>query len=155
MVVKLGGWKNKNMSVAGRTIIVKSVAMAIPSYAMQTTLWLVKICDKLDMLVRKFWWSTSDSGRLLYLKAWDTICTTKCSGGLGIKRSRDMKVAFITKLGWRLRTDVSRFWVKSIRSKYLRGRRTLDFQFTTRVASGYGKVSNCVMGGCKRVCAFG
>lgn len=76
-----------------------------------------------------------DNGKIMYLKAWDTICTPKCSSGLGIRRLRDMNTVYVTNLGWRLCTDMDKIWVKLVRLKYLRGRRVLNFQNTQRVAS--------------------
>lgn len=85
--------------------------------------------------MRRFWWGTKENKKQLYLKAWESICKPKCSGGLGIRRFRDTNIAFITKLAWHLCTDSTRLWVQLVRSKYLRGRRVLDFQQTTKSAS--------------------
>lgn len=55
-----------------------------------------------------------------------------------------MNIAFATKLGWHLCTDHGRLWVQMIRSKYLRGRRTLDFQHTARAMSWtWSGIRNC------------
>lgn len=71
----------------------------------------------------------------LHLKNWDSICTLKQAGGLGIRRMMDVNIAHVTKLGWKVCTKPTRTWVKLIRSKYLRGRRTVDFQTTSTNSS--------------------
>lgn len=81
---KLAGWKEKTLSLAGRSTLVKTVAMAVPSYVMQTFLLSKKMCDKMDGIVRRFFWGYNDAKRHLCLKAWDNICAPKASGGLGI-----------------------------------------------------------------------
>lgn len=53
---KLAGWKEKNLSLFGRTTMVKSVEIAVPTYVMQTFFLTKNMCDKLDGMVRKFWW---------------------------------------------------------------------------------------------------
>lgn len=46
-----------------------------------------------------------------------------------------MNVAFITKLGWKLCTEINKSWVQLVRSKYLHGRPIPDFQRTTKSSS--------------------
>lgn len=96
------GWRQKTLSLAGRTVLIKSIAMAIPSYSMQTILLPLGLCDKMDKHIRKFWWGFGEQKRGLFLRAWDLICTPKLVGGLGLRRMRDMNMAFTTKLGWNL-----------------------------------------------------
>lgn len=100
---KLAGWKQRALSLGGRTTIIKAVAMSIPSYVMQTFLLPTQLYDKMDSMVRHFWWGSSDHKK-----------SPKISGGLGIKRFRDINIAFITKLGWKLCTETERIWVQSI-----------------------------------------
>lgn len=55
-----------------------------------------------------------------------------------------MNVAYITKLGWMLCTQVGKTWVKLIRSRYLRGTRITDFQETSKFSSWIWKgVKKC------------
>lgn len=51
LAIKLAGWKSKLLSAVGRMVLVKTVAMAIPSYVMQSTLLPVKTCDRMDALI--------------------------------------------------------------------------------------------------------
>lgn len=74
--------------------------MSIPTYVMQTLLLTRNMCDKLDGMVRQFWWGQTEQKHHVYLKAWDNICAPKLVGGLGIRKFKEIKTAFITKLGW-------------------------------------------------------
>lgn len=65
--------------------------------------------------------------RYLSLRAWESICVLKSAGGLGLRRARDTNIAYITKLGWQLCTELNKTWLKLVRSRYLRGRRITDF----------------------------
>lgn len=113
--------------MAGRTMLIKAVAMAIPLYLMQTYLLPTSLCDKMDGMIQKFWWGAQDKKRPFCLKAWDAICMHKATSGLGIRRLKDINIAYITKLGWQFCIESNRIYVKLVRSKYLRGRRVLDF----------------------------
>lgn len=48
---KLGGWKSKTLSQAGRSVLIKVVAQALPVYSMQTYYIPRSICNKLDSLM--------------------------------------------------------------------------------------------------------
>lgn len=48
---RLASWKLKALSLAGRTVLIKTVAMAIPSYTMQTTLLPSGLCVMLDGMI--------------------------------------------------------------------------------------------------------
>lgn len=136
LAAKLASWKSKHLSFAGRTTLIKSVSMVIPSYVMQVFLLPVNLCDKLDRLNMRFLWGISDDReRFLSLRSWDRICVPKGAGGLGLRCMRDVNEAYITKLGWLICTELGKTWVKLIRSKYLRGRRTTDFHRTSPVSS--------------------
>ena len=51
---KIEGWKAKSLSPACRLVLIKSVAVAIPSYAMSTFMLLASICHKLHQLSKTF-----------------------------------------------------------------------------------------------------
>lgn len=53
---KLQGWKLKRLCQGGKEIMIKSVAQAIPTYAMSCFLLPKKLCDKLNTCVSNFWW---------------------------------------------------------------------------------------------------
>lgn len=116
-------------------MLLKVVAMSIPSYVMQSYLLHVGVCNKLDRVARNFLWGKTGEQRKLHLKACVSLCVPKCSGGFELRRFRDINLAFVTKLAWKVCTDRERPSVQLVRSKYLRGIRVLDFQQTTQSAS--------------------
>jgi len=60
-----------------------------------------------------------------HLVAWDTVIKEKTQGGLGIRSMRQLNLAFVMKLGWRLKTEPSALWVHILKEKYI-GRRELS-----------------------------
>jgi hypothetical protein len=117
---KVDGWKAKTLSQAGRLVLNKSVAAAIPSYAMSTFLLPKKICSQLDKVFKNLWWGFPPSKtRNLSLKSWNSICTPKALGGLGMRRMKDVNLVLISKLGWKLLTGLDSLWASQLSSKYL------------------------------------
>ena len=53
---KLSGWKEKLLSKAGKEVLNKAVAQAIPTYTMSCFKLLDILCDELTSLIRNFWW---------------------------------------------------------------------------------------------------
>ena len=45
----------------------------------------------------------------------------KQEGGLGIKKMRDLNMALMAKLGWRLITDTDKLWAKVMHEEYGKG----------------------------------
>ena len=52
---KLQGWKGSMLPRAGKEILIKAVAQAIPTYTIGVFQLLVTLCDELNALCAKFW----------------------------------------------------------------------------------------------------
>jgi hypothetical protein len=61
----------------------------------------------------------SKKSKNLSLKAWDSICTPKALGGLGVRKMREVNLALITKLSWKLLNNSNSLWVSQLQGKYL------------------------------------
>ena len=67
---RIEGWRAKTLSQAGRLVLIKSVAAALPSYAMSSFLLPMSFCNELDRILKKIWWGfPSKKTRNLSLKA--------------------------------------------------------------------------------------
>ena len=53
---KLTGWKEKLLSNAGKEVLIKAVAQAVPSYTMSCFKLPNTLCEELTGMVRQFWW---------------------------------------------------------------------------------------------------
>ena len=51
---KLAGWKEKMLSKAGREVLIKAVAQAIPTYTMSCFKIPDSLCDDLTSMIRNF-----------------------------------------------------------------------------------------------------
>ncbi|KAL5559046.1 hypothetical protein UlMin_035257 [Ulmus minor] len=102
MESKLAGWKSKVLSKAKRLVLIKSIALSLPVYTMQSMKLPKFICSKLDAIIRNFWWSASKSNNPLYLKAWAEVCQPKQWGGLGFRRMQGLNLSLLAKWAWKL-----------------------------------------------------
>jgi hypothetical protein len=79
---RLSGWKSKNLSWMGRATLIKSVAQSTPIYSMAAFKIPKSICDRMDSLIRRFWWSPKkESSHYLAPLSWASLCKTKKDGG--------------------------------------------------------------------------
>ena len=117
---KVEGWRSKTLSQASRLVLINSFAAAIPTYAMSSFLLPTSICSKFDQIFKNFQWGyPSSKTRNLSLKSWDSLCLPKEQGGLGFRKMKDVKLALISKLGWKLHSNLDSMWVAQLRGKYL------------------------------------
>lgn len=75
---KISGWKKRALSM-----LIKSMAQAVPSHVMQSFLLLRSLLKKMDRRIKKFFWGFDDSiTHHLHLKSWKSIFQPKSVGGL-------------------------------------------------------------------------
>ena len=48
-------WKEKHISKAGREVLIKTIAQAIPTYSMSMFKLPKKICDDINSVLAKYW----------------------------------------------------------------------------------------------------
>ena len=56
---RIQGRRNKLLSQAGKGVLIKSVAQAIPIYSMSVFLLHVLVCDEIQKMMNLFWWGAS------------------------------------------------------------------------------------------------
>ena len=94
---KLQGWKSRLLSQAGRTTLISYVLQSLPLYTFSCFKVPESICNKMDAIVRSFWWGHETGDKKLHLINWDKICKPKRWGGLGIKKFSLMNQALLEK----------------------------------------------------------
>lgn len=55
---KVRGWMQKLLSTAGKEVMIKSVAQAIPVYSMACFRLPGGLCESVTSLIRQFWWGS-------------------------------------------------------------------------------------------------
>ncbi|XP_019189720.1 PREDICTED: uncharacterized protein LOC109184127 [Ipomoea nil] len=139
---RLDGWRSKTLSLAGRITLAK--AALLPK----------EVCLKIEAMVRFFIWGGVGDARKPSLVSWDVVTKCKQEGGLGIRRMQDVNTAFLAKLGWRMRTEQDRLWIRVLMAKYpaMNSRELRDLKRPSSNAwKGICATSSFVEQGLKRV----
>ncbi|KAL9660376.1 hypothetical protein QQ045_025189 [Rhodiola kirilowii] len=114
---KVGDWKHKLLSTAGREVLIKSVLQSIPVYAMSVFKIPVSLCRKLVAEVMKFWWHNNKARGIHWVKA-ETLFKEKVNGGLGFRNFQLMNMALLSKQAWRIMTNPNLMVSRLLKSRY-------------------------------------
>lgn len=85
---RLHGWRAKTISRAGKAVMIRNVAQSIPSYCMSCFLLSKYLCQEIERMMNKYWWSLSTSERreVIWL-VWDTMSMFKSRSGMDFRKS--------------------------------------------------------------------
>ena len=97
MANKVLGWKEKILMPAGKEVLIKSVAQAVPLYTMRCFLLPNNLCDELTRVIKQLWWRQTENEKKISWLNWDMVCKPKDSGGLGFRELRSFNLAFLAK----------------------------------------------------------
>lgn len=114
---RVHGWSDRPMSRAGKEILLKAVAQAIPTYVMSCFLLPDGVCNKMKTIVSNHWWGVEAGKKKMHWRSWNCLTTPKFMGGMGF---RDMKIFNQAMLGrqcWRLLTDPECLCAKVIKGR--------------------------------------
>jgi hypothetical protein len=123
---RIQGWKKKLISKAGKEILIKPVAQAIPTYAMSCFDLTKTLCDEIRAMVFRFWWAQMDRDNSLHWMAWELLCSRKNKGGLGFRDPHMFSLAMLTRQGWRLIENPDSLCAEVLKVKYFSTGSLLD-----------------------------
>ena len=115
---KLSAWKQGILTQAGREVMIKSVASAIPVYTMQCFLIPKKVCDEVNAAMAKFWWGQREEETTMHWIGWREMTKHKLEGGMGFRDLHAMNKACLAKQYWRLITNTDALWARVLKGIY-------------------------------------
>ena len=132
------GWKEKMLSKAGKEILIKAVAQAIPTFAMGCFDLTKGLCDKISSMIAKFWWSQQDKDNKMHWLSWEKMTRAKEDGGLGFRDIHAFNIAMLAKQAWRLLTNPESLCARVLAARYypdgdiLKAKPKSDMSYTWR-----------------------
>ena len=96
---KLTGWKEKLLSRDDKEILIKAIALAVPTYTMSCFKIFYSICDERTSTVRNFWWGQKVDERRMSWMCGENLCVPKNQGGMGFKLLKEFNLALLAKQG--------------------------------------------------------
>ena len=57
---KTQGWSKKFLSPGGKEVLLKAVALAMPVYSMNLFKLTKEVCEEINGLLARFWWSSGN-----------------------------------------------------------------------------------------------
>lgn len=97
---KLGMWKSKFLSRAGRLVLIKADINSMPLYYM-SLFKIPKIVQQIIKIQREFFWNGTGSRKGLPLIKWEIIQKPKKMGVLGVDDIIVKNAALLFKWWWR------------------------------------------------------
>ncbi|XP_056862268.1 uncharacterized protein LOC130509956 [Raphanus sativus] len=118
MTSRFQGWYGCFLSTGGKEVLLKSVAMAIPVFAMSVFKLPKTTCKNLTSAMANFWWNAQEGKNKMHWVSWDRMCLDKKDGGLGFKNIEKFNQALLAKQGWRLLMEPDSLCARVMQSIY-------------------------------------
>jgi hypothetical protein len=123
---RIQGWKEKLLSNAGKKIMTKVVAQAIPTYAMRCFDITKEVCDQISRQICRYWWSQNNKENKMHWLSWEKLKRSKKQGGLVFRDVHAFNMAMLAKQGWRLIQSLNSLRAKILKAKYYRDEHMLN-----------------------------
>lgn len=112
--------------MAGKEVLLKSVAMALPVYAMSCFRLTKHHVKKIISAMSSFWWDECDDKRKIHWLSWDKVCVSKENGRLGFKDIEFFNQALLAKQAWRLLNEPNSLIARLYKGRYFANKEFLD-----------------------------
>lgn len=123
---KLGDWKNKSLTYAGRAQLLASVLSSMQVYWGSVFKIPKNVIVEIETLFKGFLWCNSEVCKGKARVAWKEVCKPKDKGGLGLKSLELWNKTLLIKHLWNVASNKESLWVKWINTVKLKGRSVWD-----------------------------
>lgn len=111
-------WTTRFLSTAGKATMLQAVLSSVPTFAMSAFQLPVSLCKKIQSVLTRFWWDSSDGKRKICWVSWENLTNPKSLGGLGFRDIILFNQALLAKIAWRLITKPDCLLARVLLGKY-------------------------------------
>jgi hypothetical protein len=111
-------WMELLLSVAGKEVLIKAVAQAVPTFSMSCFRLLRGLCHHLNALLQNFWWGSKDGKRKACWVAWEDMTKPKYLGGLGFRDFELFNLALLARQAWRILQEPTSLSARILKAVY-------------------------------------
>jgi hypothetical protein len=157
MEKKLGCWQGKMLDMGVRVLLINACLSSIPLYMLSFYRLPVGAHKRFNIYRSRFLWQEEQGVRKYHLVDWETVCTPKDLGGLGILNQDMMNIGLLCKWLWKLENE-SGMWQDILKKKYLQKETMSQIEEKPGVSqlwSGLVKVKEIFYKFCKRIVVSG
>lgn len=127
-------WQTRSLSPGGKEVLLKAIAMALPTYTMACFLLPKTLIKKIMVIMADFWWKNKKDSRGMHWKNWDQLAQPKSVGVLGFKDLEAFNLALLGKQLWRMIIHKDSLMTRMFKSRY--------FAKTDPLSAGLGSRSS-------------
>ncbi|KAF7143291.1 hypothetical protein RHSIM_Rhsim05G0117700 [Rhododendron simsii] len=96
-IKRLRRWKDNQVNHAGREVLLKSVVLPLPNYAISCFRLRKTILQQISSEVLWFWWGSKEGERKIHWIKWDKLSLCKGDGGLGLRDMESFNKVLLAK----------------------------------------------------------
>jgi len=115
---KLADWSLRPLNFPSRLTLVKAVLQSMPAYLFSILAAPKSVLKQIKAIQRSFLWGGSQNSSKWSLVDWNSVCTPKKDGGLGLRDPHTSNKVFNAKIWWRWITHDREPWAKLWNAKY-------------------------------------
>jgi hypothetical protein len=106
------------LSKAGKEVLIKAIAQAIPTFLMSCFYLTKGFCDELSAMIAKYWWSKQDKENKIHWISWWKMIKPKGQGGLGFRDIHGFNIAMLSRQAWRFIQNPDSLCASILKAKY-------------------------------------
>ena len=128
---KIKGGNEKLLSKAGKEVLIKAMAQAIPVYVMSCFDLTKTFCDDSSTMICQYWWSQVDKKNKIHWVNWERLSLPKSVGGLGFRNLHSFNLAMLARQAWRLLQEPTSLSARILKAVYYPDRSILNAELGT------------------------